>query len=325
MLDLHTLRIVRALAATGTLTAAARDLGYSQPALSQHLARAEARLGVPLLERHGRGVRLTEAGALLARHAVYVQAALGAAEEELATLRGLGAGTVRVAAFPTASSTILPRLIATIAARHPGLRVSYVEAEPPEAVQLVRDGDADLAVTFSYPGDRADPHAASASGLVVDTLFAESLVLATPAGGAAIDSIEELAAATWIAGCPRCRGHLLAVCEAAGFAPAIGFETDNAAAVLSLVGSGLGVALLPRLALVGAHVPDGAHVRDAPFAGDRLVHAVRASGSRQASVAAVAEALRDLDARAWGLDAATARHRLSGTHGAGSRPPRGPR
>jgi molybdate transport repressor ModE-like protein len=157
-LDLQSVRIVRAIAETGSITGAARALGYSQPAISQHLQRTEARLGLALVARVGRSVRLTEAGTVLARHALTITSAFDAAEGDLADLAGLRTGTVRLAAFPTASSTIVPRLLAALAAGHPGITVTYIEAQPPEAVQLLRDGGVDLAITFSYPGDRADPH-----------------------------------------------------------------------------------------------------------------------------------------------------------------------
>ncbi|MEQ1735801.1 MAG: LysR family transcriptional regulator, partial [Rhodoglobus sp.] len=133
-LDLHSIRIVRAISEHGTISAAARALGYSQPAVSQHLRRAEARLGVPLVVRAGRGVRLTEPGQVIARHAIAITSALDAANGDLADLVGLAAGTVRVAGFPTASSTLIPRLLQGMREAHPGITVGYVEAEPPEAI-----------------------------------------------------------------------------------------------------------------------------------------------------------------------------------------------
>ena len=142
-LDLHSIRIVRAIAEHGTISAAARALGYSQPAISQHLRRSEARLGTPLVIRSGRGVRLSEAGQVVARHVVAITSALDAARGDLAELVGLAAGTVRVAAFPTASSTLVPRLLGSMRQRHPGITVGYVEAEPPEAIAMLRDGAGD--------------------------------------------------------------------------------------------------------------------------------------------------------------------------------------
>ena len=175
-LDVLSLKIVRAIADTGSITGAAAALGYSQPAISQHLRRLEARLEVAVVERVGRGVRLTEAGRVLARHAPAVTLAVDAAAEELAQLRGLRTGVVRLVAFPSASPVLVPRLIAALAAAHPGLSLTYLEAEPPEAVEAIRDDRADIALTFSYPGDRDDPHRSSAVSYTHLTLPTKRIV-----------------------------------------------------------------------------------------------------------------------------------------------------
>lgn len=305
-LDLQSVRIVRAIADHGSISAAARALGYSQPAVSQHLRRAEQRLGVPLVVRAGRGVRLTEPGAVLARHAQTIGQALDAARGELAELVGLGTGTVRIAAFPTASSTIVPRLLGTVRDAHPGITVSYVEAEPPEALGMLREGLVDLAITFAYPGDRADPHRESEGPVETVPLFTEPVVIALPerhplAAETAVD-LALLGEERWIAGCPLCRGHLLAACDAVGVQPDIALETDNAVAVLNLVAAGLGVALLPRLALATAVPPEGAAVRTTAPSSDRSIQVVVQHGSRRVpSIAAVLDAVIALDGRDWGL------------------------
>jgi len=308
-LDLHSIRIVRAIAEHGTISGAARSLGFSQPAISQHLRRAEARLGVPLVVRAGRGVRLTEPGLVIARHAITITSALDAASGDLADLVGLASGVVRVAAFPTASSTVVPRFLRAMRSAHPGITVNYVEAEPPEAIGMLRDGLVDLAITFSYPGDRADPHRDSDASVESLPLYTEPVVIALPSGHplAAGDAVRlaGLADARWIAGCPLCRGHLLAACEAVGVTPRIDLETDNAIAVLNLVGAGLGVALLPQLALATAPVPPGAVVRSTSPSSDRSIQVVVQSGSRRVpSIAAALAALRALDGADWGLQRA---------------------
>lgn len=305
-LDLHSIRIVRAIAELGTISAAARALGYSQPAISQHLRRTEMRLGTPLVVRAGRGVRLTEAGQVVARHAIAITSALDAASGDLAELVGLASGTVRVAAFPTASSTLIPRLLSDMRRRHPGITVGYVEAEPPEAIGMLREGLVDIAVTFAYPGDRADPHRDTDASLDSIPLFTEPVVLTLPsahplAAGAEVE-LAALAEERWIAGCPLCRGHLLAACDAVGVSPRIDLETDNAIAVLSLVGAGLGVALLPQLALATAPVPPGATVRSTAPSSDRTIQAVVQGGSRRVpSIAATLETLIGIDGDDWGL------------------------
>ncbi|MCU1558122.1 MAG: LysR family transcriptional regulator [Microbacteriaceae bacterium] len=305
-LDLQSIRIVRAIAESGSITGAARLLGYSQPAVSQHLQRTESRLSLPLVTRVGRSVKLTEAGQVLARHAIAITSALDAATGDLADLAGLRTGTVRLAAFPTASSTIVPRLLASMAEAHPGIQLSYVEAQPPEAVALLREGGIDLAVTFSYPGDRTDPHRDSANGLNTETLFTEEMVVVLPAthplANEEVVDVAGLAGERWIAGCPRCRGHLLAVCEVAGFDPTITFETDNASAVLNMVASNLGVAMLPRLALATATLPVGAVIRPHTPQSIRSIHLLAGAGTRRVpSVAATVSLLHKLDGGDWGL------------------------
>lgn len=309
-IDLQSVRIVRAIAEHGSISAAARALGYSQPAVSQHVRRAERRLGVPLVVRAGRGVRLTEPGLVLARHAQTIGQALDAARGELAELVGLGTGTVRIAAFPTASSTIVPRLLSAVRDAHPGLTVSYIEAEPPEALAMLREGAVDVAITFAYPGDRADPHRESEGPVETVSLFTEPVVIVLPEqhplalDGGAVE-LALLGGERWIAGCPLCRGHLLAACEAVGVEPDIEFETDNAVAVLNLVAAGLGVALLPRLALATATPPQGAVVRATVPSSDRSIQVVVQHGSRRVpSIAAVLDAVLALEGRDWGLSPA---------------------
>ncbi|MGV8876092.1 MAG: LysR family transcriptional regulator [Rhodoglobus sp.] len=304
--DLLSLRIVRAIAEYGTISESARMLGYSQPALSQHLSRTQARLGLALVIRSGRGVRLTEAGLALASHAVTILTAVDAASAELADLAGLSAGTVRIAAFPTASSTLVPRLIRQLRKQHPQLTVNYVEAEPPQAMQLLRDGATDLAITFSYPGDRADPHLSRDGAHSSTPLFTEPVVLVLPrshrlATNATI-KLADLADDPWIAGCTLCRGHLLALCDSEGFAPEIGLETDNALAVLSFVSRGLGVALLPQLALSSLTLPEGVSIHAPQPSSERTIQYVTAPGAtRIPSVATAITALRELGGGVWGL------------------------
>jgi molybdate transport repressor ModE-like protein len=229
MIEARHLRVLRAVSRTGSFSAAARDLGCSQPAVSQQMKALEASAGTPLLVRGAREMRLTEAGDVLVRHADGILAGLTAAEEEVAAIAGLRAGRVRLASFPSGSSTLVPSAVADMRARHPGTKVSLVEAEPPQSVELLRAGDCDITLAFRYVGVVPAGHPlAGRDG---------------PAG------IEELAQEQWIAGCPRCRRHLVEVCERAGFTPRIDFATDDYPAVVGLVAAGLGVAVLPDLAL----------------------------------------------------------------------------
>ncbi|PTT16292.1 LysR family transcriptional regulator [Microbacterium sp. HMWF026] len=292
-LDAHGLRVVKAIADTGSITAAARALGYSQPAVSQQLRRLEQRVGLPVVERIGRGVRLTEAGRVLARHAATVTTALDAAAGDLAELRGLRAGRVRIAAFPSASSTVVPRVIAAVTARRPGVSISFVEAEPPEAIAAVREDRADIALIYSYPGDRREQLTQAAAGLSVRHLADDDTVVVVPAEhpAASHDPIDlsQLAGERWIAGCPQCRGHLLEACGRAGFTPDIAFETDNYIAVENLVALGVGMAILPRMAVASLPLPAGIATPRLPAAEARTLHVVTARGAEH--VPAVGAAL----------------------------------
>jgi DNA-binding transcriptional LysR family regulator len=281
--DAADLRVVKALADTGSITATAERLGYSQPAVSQQIKRLERRVGVALVERVGRSVRLTDAGRVLARHATSVTTALDAAAGELADLRGLQIARVRLMGFPSASPSLIPRLLGDLAHRHPGIQVTYVEAEPPEAVDAVRNDRTDIAVTFSYPGDRDDPHGPSARGLSVRAVGSDDLLAVLPVGHPAamaegID-VSVLSGERWIAGCPRCRGHLLELCARAGFEPHIAFETDNFVAVEGLVAQGIGVATLPRMAVASFPQLPGVVTMPLPPAEARTIHVVTAHGA----------------------------------------------
>ncbi len=297
--DARELRVVKAVADAGSITGAAAELGYSQPAVSQQLKRLEQRLGIAIVERVGRGVRLTDAGRILARHAPAVTTALDAAAGELAELRGLRAARVRLMAFPSASPTIVPKLLADLAQRHPGISLTYVEAEPPEAVDAVRDDRTDIALTFSYPGDRDDPHGSSARGLAVSAIGTDDMLAVLPTGhpAASRDSLDvgELAGDDWIAGCPRCRGHLLELCGRAGFAPRIAFETDNFVAVEGLVAQGIGVATLPRMAVESFPQLPGVAIVPLPTGEQRTINTVTARGAdRVPAVRATLDALARL-------------------------------
>ncbi|MFC8171901.1 LysR family transcriptional regulator [Streptomyces sp. NPDC057242] len=256
MIEARHLRVLRAVAATGSFSAAARELGCTQPAVSQQMKALEASAGTPLLIRTGREMRLTQAGEVLVRHASGILAGLTAAEEEVAAIAGLRAGRVRLVSFPSGSSTLVPTALAALRAAHPGTRVSLVEAEPPRSIEMLREGDCDIALAFRYGAGRAEW-----DDLVVRPLLADRLVGLVPEGhrlaGAGSVGIAELADESWIAGCPRCRRQLVDVCEEAGFTPRIDFATDDYPAVVGLVGAGLGVAVLPALAIESVR-PKGA-------------------------------------------------------------------
>ena len=260
MIDAAGLRVMKAIADEGSFTGAALALGYSQPAISQMVRRLEQRTGTVLVERVGRNVRLTEAGQVLARHAVSVLAALDAAEEEVAAIAGLRAGRVRLMAFPSSSATLVPRALALVKQRFPDIQVTFTEAEPPESLAALRAGECDLAVAFAYEGTEIGRGEEDMDLFVTHKLIDDDVRLALPRNHPLAErdvvDLKALSDESWIAGCPRCRGHLLQLCAAEGFSPHVGFETEDYVAVLGLVAEGLGVAIIPELILRTAHHHD---------------------------------------------------------------------
>ncbi|MFP3712205.1 LysR family transcriptional regulator [Puerhibacterium sp. TATVAM-FAB25] len=287
-LDLTRLRVLAAVARTGSVTAAARELHYAQPSVSHHLARLEAEAGIPLLQRVGRGVRLTEAGRLLAARADEILGRVEGARRELDALAGLRAGRARLAAFPSALATLVPAAMAALVRDHPGLGVGLVEAEPPEAVEALAAGDVDVALVFEHTDAVQARGIEDLSRFEVTPVLDEPVHLVRPAaglagGGRPADGVlaggtpgdgraalAALADADWIAGCARCRADLVARCAAAGFAPRIAFETDDYVAVQALVAAGTGISLLPELA-VRAHRHPGVVTEPLPGATRRVL------------------------------------------------------
>src|SRR3984957_17660135 len=163
MLDVIRLRVLVAVARHGSVTAAARALNYAQPSISHHIARLEAETGARLLQRAGRGGRLTDAGRLQAERAGEIIGRLDAAEAERAAHVGLREGRVRLAASPSALGTIVPAAAARLEAETPGMDLMLTEAEPPEALRMLRAGYVDVALVFQHYQQGTDPEPPSAS------------------------------------------------------------------------------------------------------------------------------------------------------------------
>jgi DNA-binding transcriptional LysR family regulator len=254
-MDAHSMLVFRQVARTGSMTAAAQALSWTQPAVSQHVRRLERALGTPLLLRSGRTTRLSEAGEVVARHAERIAAAMDAAQREVADLTGRRTGRVRLQAFPSASATLVPAALALLADRHPGLEPVTTEANPIHAERAVRAGDCDVAVVSTYDDDGRTDY----PDLVVVPLLVEPVLAVLPAGSAlgvgATLSLDRLSDQTWIAGCEMCRGHLVRAAAAAGFAPDIRHATDDPLVAQGLVAAELGVTLLPARALTAVRHP----------------------------------------------------------------------
>ncbi|AKT51586.1 LysR family transcriptional regulator [Arsenicicoccus sp. oral taxon 190] len=277
MIDAAGLRVMKAIADEGSFTGAAAALGYTQPAISQMVRRLEQRTGTVLIDRIGRQVRLTEAGQVLARHAGGVLSALDAAEEEVAAIAGLRAGRVRLMSFPSATATIVPGALAEVHRAHPDLTVTFSENEPPEAIAALRAGECDLVVGFTYEGTSVPADDADLDLLVTTPLLVDEVRLAMPAdhplARQQVVRMADLGDEAWIAGCPRCRVHMVGLASDSGFTPNLSFETEDYVAQLGLVGAGLGVALIPDLMLRRASNPDVA-IRDMEPASRRHILAI---------------------------------------------------
>ena len=263
MLDVTRLRVLEAVGRLGSVTAAAAELHYSQPTVSHHLGRLEAETGAQLLQRVGRGVRLTEAGRLLADRASEIVGRIDAADAELAGYVGLTAGRVRLAGFSSAIGSLVPAALERLARRHPALEVSLVDTHPVEALGLLRAGRIDVAVLFRYAETEPEPPGVRLHHLLDDPVY----VLAQRR----VRKLVTLADETWIAGCERCRSHLLTLCGEAGFEPRIRYTSDDMVVMQSLVAAGLGVTTIPGLAL-RAHRADGIVASEVPGA-QRQVYA----------------------------------------------------
>ncbi|MCE1178557.1 MAG: LysR family transcriptional regulator [Micrococcales bacterium] len=295
MIDAAGMRVIKAIADEGSFTNAAVALGYSQPAISQMVRRMEQRTGTALVERLGRTVRLTEAGQVLARHAGTVLAAIDAAEEEVAAIAGLRSGRVRLMSFPSSSATLVPRALAKVKQDSPDVAVRLTEAEPPESLTAIRSGECDIAIAFTYEGSDLTRRSPDLEGLVIHPLLEDPVKLVVPPGhqyaGAPMVHMRNLSAERWIAGCPRCRGHLVHLCQQAGFGPEVDFETEDYVAVLGLVAEGLGVALVPDLILQTARTDDVSVVPVEPASSRRIFAVTTPDLMRVPPVACTIEAL----------------------------------
>ncbi|MEV4031534.1 LysR family transcriptional regulator [Streptomyces umbrinus] len=255
MLNLVHLKVLAAVARHGSVTEAARELHYSQPSVSHHLSRLEAATGVKLVQRVGRGIRLTPEGVLLANRATEIVGRVDAATNELAAQVGLASGRVRLAANASVLSTIVPKAATMLTEAHPGLTLSVIDRHPVEALQMLRHGEIDVALVFRYAHAPLEDEGFRMVHVADDLIY---LVSRSPD-----DSVANHRDSAWIGGCERCQGELTAVCRQYGFAPLIESVCDDMVVVQALVAAGIGVTTLPGLALRAHRLPD-VHTTEIP-------------------------------------------------------------
>ena len=297
MLNVQRLRILREIAERGSITAAAESLFLTPSAVSQQMAALGQEIGVPVLERVGRGVRLTEAGERLARRTDAVLAAIEAAEADLAAITSGPVGRLTVCAFPTGARALLVPALVELQRRYPRLHITMVDLEPEESLPGLRVGDLDVVVTHEYGvlPSAADP------AFDQEHLLTEPVFLAVPKGhprAGKPTSLTDLRDEQFIVG--RDGSPFLDVvvrlAEGAGFHPHVDLHSNDFQVILAAVGAGLGVALVPPLAITGDY-PDVVFQRTKGLALERRVFAaVRAGSGGTPSIAAVVEALRQATA-----------------------------
>jgi DNA-binding transcriptional LysR family regulator len=250
MLSTSRLRILSEVAHRGSFSAAAEALSYTQSAVSQQIAALEAEAGMKLLERHARGVRLTAAGQALVGHAEGILARLEAAESALSAIAGLHGGRLRMASFPTAGSTLMPLAIAAFRSSYPEVELTLAEGEPEDIVPRLLAGELDLALLFEFAGESPAEAGISTVQLLEDPMYL-ALPRDHPLAAKERLRLQNLGEEAWVqtSRSSPCARHVVRSCHAAGFEPNVSFETDDYQTVQGLVAAGVGVALIPELAL----------------------------------------------------------------------------
>jgi DNA-binding transcriptional LysR family regulator len=251
--DLRLLKVLREVALRGSFSAAAEALSYSQPAVSQQIARLEVQAGVKLIEREPKGIRLTPAGAALVRHTERILAQLADAQAELIEIATSARGRLRIASFATAAGTIVPLAVSALRRLRPGVEVDLKLMDPPASVPALRRGEIDLAI-IEEGGFEADPEL---SGLGVERLMDDVLYASLPADHPLATrraiSLVDLKDEDWMLvglhGTCADSNIVLRACQQAGFEPRVAYTSDDYFAIQGLVASGMGVALVPGLAL----------------------------------------------------------------------------
>jgi molybdate transport repressor ModE-like protein len=299
MLDVKRMRVLREVAKHGSFSAAADALYLSQSAVSQHVATLEREVGMRLLERGRGGPKLTDAGSSLVSHADAVICRLEEAERDLAAIAGLEGGELRLASFPSASASIVTEAVSQFAGLHPKVRLAVVEAEPEASLPRLSAGDVDVAIVFDYPAYPFPPD----PDLEVIPLLTESMHVALSRDHdlANRESVRlaDLAEEPWLCGVgpSSCSELVQQSCRDAGFTPRIAFESDDYNVLQGYVAAGLGVTLLPDLAL--HPLREGVVVRPiSPRPPQRRVWAAaRAAGSRSPATDAMLEVLAEVGQR----------------------------
>jgi DNA-binding transcriptional LysR family regulator len=302
MLDLRRLRVLREVAARGSISAAADALSYTPSAVSQQMATLEREIGVALVERGPRSITLTDAGRALAEHAEIILSQLEIAEMEVREIAGLRGGRLRLATFRTAGETVMAQAISAFQERHPGVELRLIEGEPEDYLPLIRTGEIDLGLGFEYeqvPRIRVE---SSDETLLMEEVIGVALPEHHPLAAQPVLTLEDLEDQEWIGSTPRSSVHKFTelICRAAGYEPSIRFETDDYHVAQALVAAGVGITFLPRLAALAAH-PGIVYRPVVPPPSRRIFAVYRAGGMRSPTTRAMVELLLEVCAEAAAL------------------------
>lgn len=253
VVDVASLELLRVVARTGSFSAAARELRMTQPGVTYQVRRLERALGAPVAVRMGRSMQLTEVGAMVLEQTRPAMEELRRADRRIAATIGQGSGIVRLAAFPSGNATIVATALARLRREHPQIEVGVETAEQPRAYQLVRTGEVDLALTYRW-GDSDDvPTPGLADGLARFSVLTEPMSLLLPrdhpSAGRQVISVAELPDARWLVGSQRFARMLQALYAPTGVEPQIQIVADDYVAMQAFAAAGLGLTLLPELAL----------------------------------------------------------------------------
>ena len=250
MLNPRRLRVLREVATRGSFSAAAEALAFTQPAVSQQIAALERETGTTLIERGVRPVRLTDAGRALLVHAEAVLAHLDEAQQELGEIAGLRRGRLRLASFPTAIATLVPHAVALFTQRHPDVDLTVVDDHRQGLIPRLARWELDLALIYDHEA-LPEPEVRLERTHLLDDPFDLLVPDGHPLARRRSVALEELADETWIGGTEdgAYARIVLHSCRVAGFEPRVVFGSDDYNAVQAFVAVGLGVAILPRLAL----------------------------------------------------------------------------
>lgn len=262
MLDARRMRVLRSVVTSGSISAAAANLGYTPSAVSQQIAALQREAGIPLLEKSGRGVRPTPAGQLLADHAGVIMSKLAEAEAELADLREGRTGRLTVHYFATAGTSLVPPAIAMLRAEYPGVHLDLKLNDPAYTTAAASSGEADVALVVLPQG--FSPTEGVRTIHLLDDPYSAVLPKDHRLARKRIIDLSALAEDPWVDNewpgpVGVCREIMLEACAAAGFSPGFAVEADDYQTAMAFVASGLGVTLVPRLALGAA--PAGVVVR----------------------------------------------------------------